>query len=80
MVLLFGARESTKDVDAFSLDPGAATSVSKAAALVAAALGLPDDWLTEAAKGYAHGLTLGPVLFEGPTLRVRAPSACNCWQ
>ena len=41
MVLLFGARESTKDVDAFSVDPQAATSVAKAATDVARPLDYP---------------------------------------
>lgn len=77
MVLLFGTRESTKDVDAFSMDPEAARSVAKAAAHVAATLGLPDDWLSDGAKGYAHGLTLGPVLLDTPTLRVRTTSAAQ---
>ena len=77
MVLLFGARESTKDVDAFSIDPEVRTSVAKAASQVAADLGLPDDWLSDAAKGYAHGLTPGPVLLDTPTLRVRTTSAAQ---
>jgi hypothetical protein len=74
MVLLFGARDSTKDVDAFHLDPEARSRVAEAAAAVAMALDLPGDWLNDAAKGYVHGLTLGPVLLDAPSLRVRTLS------
>jgi len=77
MVLLFGSRESTKDVDAFSVDADLTTAVSAAAEEVAAALDLPDNWLNDAAKGYMHGLTLGPVVLDTPTLHVRAPSTAQ---
>jgi hypothetical protein len=50
MVLLFGARESTKDVDGFQLDLEASPRVAGAAASVAMVLGLPGDWLNDAAK------------------------------
>lgn len=75
MVLLFGARDSTKDVDAFQLDLEAKSRVAEAAAKVAMALELPSDWLNDAAKGYVHGLSLGPVLLDMPTLRVRTLSS-----
>jgi hypothetical protein len=33
---------------------------------------LPEDWLNEGAKGYLHGLEPGAILFEAPSLTVRA--------
>ena len=75
MVLLFGARESTKDVDGFQLDLEASPRVAEAAASVAMVLGLPGDWLNDAAKGYVHGLSPGPVFLDTPTLQVRTLSS-----
>lgn len=75
LVLLYGARESTKDVDAITLDASAADAVRIASRAVAGALGLPSDWLNDAAKGYVHGLALGERLFESETLIVRALAA-----
>jgi hypothetical protein len=71
MVLLYGARESTKDVDALIISPGGAEEVRAGARRVGESLGLPDDWLNDAAKGYVHGLALGEVILETPALRVR---------
>jgi hypothetical protein len=71
LVLLYGARETTKDVDAFSTTPAGATSLRAASHRVAERLSLPADWLNDGAKGYVHGLALGKVLLTTPSLVVR---------
>ena len=76
LVLLFGARETTKDVDAYFLRPAAAL-VRSAAMQVASALDLPDDWLNDAAKGYFVGVTRGELLYDSPSLQVRAASVAQ---
>ena len=72
LVLLYGAREATKDVDALTASPQDRPLVFEAAAKVAADLGLPPDWLNDGAKGYVHGLAPGEVVLETPSLVVRA--------
>lgn len=68
LVLLYGARESTKDVDAVV----SVEAVRVAARNVATKLGLPEDWLNDGAKGFLHGIARGEVVFQTPALVVRA--------
>jgi hypothetical protein len=73
LVLLFRARESTKDVDAYFVMPEA-SELRDAAEAVAHRLDLPADWLNDGAKGYLVGITSGEVLYESGSLEVRAAS------
>jgi len=73
LVLLFEARESTKDVDAYFLSPKAST-MRAAIARVAERLELPEDWMNDAAKGFFVGVTSGDELYESEFLVARAAS------
>jgi hypothetical protein len=72
LVLLYDAREATKDVDAFFLRSPDLPGVRAAARRVADSLGLPEDWLNEGAKGYLQGFSSGEILFQSLSLTVRA--------
>jgi len=60
LALLYNARPTTKDVDVYIVRPAEAAIVRRAAARVARSLDLPDDWLNDGAKGFVHGIALGP--------------------
>ena len=74
MVLAFGARQSTRDVDVVILSPREARIVRDLAAQVADEFGWATDWLNDGAKGYLRGLSEGLVLFSAPGIEVHAPS------
>src|SRR5947209_6854336 len=77
MVLGYDARRSTKDVDAIFIPPPEARQVREWVRTVSEELDLPEDWLNDAAKGYAIGLSDGPVLMRAPGIEVRMPSSAQ---
>lgn len=74
MVLVYGTRQSTRDVDVTILAPREAGVVRRFAKTVAVEHGWPEDWLNDAAKGYLVGLSEGLVVFSAPGIEVRTPS------
>ena len=71
MVLAFGNRDSTRDIDALVMAPA---SVRAAAAKVAEVHGLPANWLNDGAKGFASGIPIeAKELLRFSNLRIVAP-------
>ena len=71
MVLAFGNRDSTRDIDALVMAP---TSVRAAAAKVAETYGFPANWLNDGAKGFASGIRIETKeLLRFSNLRIVAP-------
>ena len=72
MCLVFGARKSTKDVDAI-FEP--TREIREAAVRVARDLGVADDWLNDAVKGFFLSDPPRQDVMDLPNLRVWAPTA-----
>ena len=74
MVLVFGTREATRDLDVVVLPPSDAGEMRALAEKVAQERGWPKDWLNDAAKGFMVGLSAGPVVFASSGIEVRRPA------
>lgn len=72
MCLVFQARRATKDVDAI-FEP--TQEIRAAAKAVATRLGIPEDWLNDAAKAFFHADPPREDVLNLPHLRVWAPTA-----
>lgn len=72
MCLVFQARRATKDVDAIFEPAGEIRAAAKA---VGARLGVPEDWLNDAARAFFHADPPREDLLDLPNLRVWAPTA-----
>jgi hypothetical protein len=72
LVVLYNARDSTKDVDALAVAPEGTRAIFRAARSVAKEMHLPPDWMNDAAKGYLRGIAPGELILETETLLVRA--------
>lgn len=73
MLLGFGARRSTRDVDYVSSNVPDDV-LSPLARVVAAERGWPDDWLNGNARHFVRSASVGPVLLERPGLVIRSVS------
>lgn len=74
MVLVYDARESTRDIDAIILAPREANKVRELAQIVADERGWPDDWLNDGAKGFLIGFSAGPIVFSAPGIEACSPT------
>lgn len=73
MVLAFGSRRSTRDIDALVMAP---SDIRLAAERVAEAYGIPAGWLNDGAKGFASRRNVEVCeLLQLSNLRVVAPPA-----
>jgi hypothetical protein len=74
MVLVYGTRQSTRDVDAISLAPHDARMVRDLVKVVAAERGWPEDWLNDGAKGKGREAvweSVRPFLVAGSELKAQ---------
>lgn len=72
MCLVFKARAATKNVDAVFAPTGEIRDAAKA---IASRMGIPDDWLNDAAKAFFHVDPPREDVLDLPNLRVWSPTA-----
>ena len=71
IALLFGARRVTRDIDVVQVRPSREV-LAELAGAVAREDGLPERWLSDNAAHFAPVVSIGPLLFEAPGVRVHA--------
>ena len=74
MVLRFGSREATRDVDVIVLAPADVSVVRDIARVVAQERNWENDWLNDAAKGYLRDARADTEVFAAPGIKVYSPS------
>ena len=74
MVLVFGARQATRDLDVIIVPPSDPALVRRLAKVVASEHGWPEDWINDAVKGFMIGLSAGPVIHASSGIEVRRPA------
>ncbi len=74
MVIVFGTRNATRDLDVVILSPPDTSHVRDLAAVVAEEQHWPSDWLNDAAKGFLAGPASGPPIFQSRGIIVRRPT------
>lgn len=73
MMLGYNARPATRDVDGFFFEPPSASVIRRWIGQVATEVGLPNDWLNDAAKGFLVGHSRGRKVFSAPGIDVWQP-------
>jgi len=74
MVLSYGTRQATHDIDAIILAPETASIVRQLAQDVAQELDWPEDWLNDGAKGFLVGMSENSILYSAPGITLRRPA------
>jgi hypothetical protein len=77
MVLEYGARESTQDLDCIFLQANQAQRALELARIVAAEHDLPDDWLNDDASIFFDELFDSYLIFQAPGVEVYAASTAQ---
>jgi predicted nucleotidyltransferase len=73
VALLFGTRRVTRDIDVVEVQPSREI-LDEIATAIAHEEGLPARWLSDEAARFVRVVSKGPLLFEGPGIRVHAVS------
>ncbi len=77
MVLEYGHRLTTRDVDVLIISPQEARVLRELVKQVAAENDIPEDWLNDAAKAYVRGWSKGQTVFKASGIVVKTPATAQ---